>query len=421
MRFCIQDPSYKESMYLHESLLMACEDGVTGGGAYAFASQGGIELLFADETFNRFMDTGYFYLVVGMDDITNVKALRTLRDFEEQYNGHLIVKAYVHNSRGSTFHPKYSWFKKKESGVLVIGSGNLTQQGLRHNREAYTVVDCDEKTIDGIVEEWNSWIAHSQPFLFDVDDSLVLSIAAKNTTKTNAIAKAKQEITDKPESPEETALKDLFRSQPKNFRKKGEAKAPKPKAPHDEDDDKKTSIVMPLPEEYDEDDAYWTLNPDSSVLVAEIPRSGNRWKQVNFSKEIFENFFGATCGENGVYRVLLKSINSSGIMGETEVRPSVSVSSHNYRFELDAATGIDYPEDGKRPIGVFAKVSEREFLYELVMPGDAGYDSLITAMSSRQPITTKMRRLIYRCEEITQETPELSIWKRIGEDSYDKK
>ena len=178
---------------------------------------------------------------------------------------------------------------------------------------------------------------------------------------------------------------------------------------------------MPLPEEYDEDDAYWTLNPDSSVLVAEIPRSGNRWKQVNFSKEIFENFFGATCGENGVYRVLLKSINSSGIMGETEVRPSVSVSSHNYRFELDAATGIDYPEDGKRPIGVFAKVSERDFLYELVMPGDEGYDSLITAMNSRQSMTTRMRRLIYRCEEITQETPELSIWKRIGEDRYDKK
>ena len=36
---------------------------------------------------------------------------------------------------------------------------------------------------------------------------------------------------------------------------------------------------------------------------------------MNFSKEIFENYFGATCGENGVYRVLLKSINSSGIMG----------------------------------------------------------------------------------------------------------
>lgn len=418
MNFCIQDPSYKESMYLHESLLTACKDGVVGGGAYAFASQGGVELLFADEAFGRFMDTGYFYLVVGMDDITNIKTLSALRDFEERYKGHLVVKAYVHNSRGSTFHPKYSWFKKQEGGLIVIGSGNLTQQGLRHNREAYTVVECDSKTIDGIVDEWNSWLAHSQPFLFDVDDSLVLSIAAKNTTKTNAIARAKQEIADKPESPEEAALKDLFRSQPKNLRKKGEAKAQKPKETPKEEDAQKARIVLPLSEEYDEDDAYWTLNSESSVLVAEIPRSGNRWKQVNFSKEIFEDFFGATCGENGAYRVLLKSINSSGVMGDTEVRPSVSVSSHNYRFELDAAAGIDYPDGGKRPIGVFAKVSERDFLYELVMPWNAGYDSLVTTMDTRQPMTTRMRRLIYCCEEISQKAPELSIWKRVGEDHY---
>lgn len=420
MQLCIQDPSYSKSMYLHESILMACKDGVLGGGAYAFASQGGVELLFADEAFNKFMNAGSFYLIVGMDDITNIKTLKALQNYIEQYKGHLIVKAYVHNSRGSTFHPKYCWFKKKDGGMLVIGSGNLTQQGLRHNREAYTVVECDQKTIEGIVEEWNSWIAHSQAFLFGVDDSLVLNIAAKNTTKTNAIAKAKQEIADKPESPEEAALKDLFRSQPKNLREKGETEAQKQIAPHKEND-KKTSIILPPPEEYDEDDAYWILDQNNEVLVAEIPKSGNRWKQVNFSKEIFENFFGATCGENGVYRVLLKSINSRGIMGETEIRPSVSVSSHNYRFELNAATGINYPEDGKRPIGVFAKVSERDFLYELIMPGDEGYDSLITAINSRQPMTTRMRRLIYRCEEIIQETPELSIWKRIGGDCYDEK
>ena len=418
MRFCIQDPSYKESMYLHESLLMACENGVIGGGAYAFASQAGVELLFADEAFNRFMNTGHFYLVVGMDDITNIRTLKTLRDFQERYKGHFVVKAYVHNSRGSTFHPKYSWFKKKDGGVLVIGSGNLTQQGLRHNREAYTVVECDSKAVDGIIDEWNSWIEHSQPFLFDVNDSLVLGVATKNTMKTNAIAKAKQEITEKSKSPDEAALKDLFGSQPKDLRKKVKQKVLKPKEPHNEDEDIKARIL--LPEEYDEDDAYWVLNPGSTVLVAEIPRSGNRWKQVNFSKEIFENFFGATCGENGVYRVLLKSINSRGVMGDTEVRPSVSVSSHNYRFELEAATGIDYPEGGKRPIGVFAKVSERDFLYELVMPGDAGYDSLTSAMISRQPISTKMRRLIYFCEEISQETPELAIWKRIDEDRYDE-
>ena len=77
---------------------------------------------------------------------------------------------------------------------------------------------------------------------------------------------------------------------------------------------------------------------------------------------------------------MLKNVDKSGTLGKTEVRPSVSVSSQNYRFELDAAAGIDYPKDGKRPLGVFVKVSQRDFLYELVMPGDVGYDSLIVAM-----------------------------------------
>ena len=93
MQLCIQDPSYSKSMYLHESILMACKDGVLGGGAYAFASQSGVELLFADEAFNKFMDAGSFYLIVGMDEITNIKTLKALQNYIEQYKGHLIVKA----------------------------------------------------------------------------------------------------------------------------------------------------------------------------------------------------------------------------------------------------------------------------------------------------------------------------------------
>ena len=92
MQLCIQDPSYSKSMYLHESILMACKDGVLGGGAYAFASQGGVELLFADEAFNKFMNAGSFYLIVGMDDITNIKTLKALQNYIEQYKGHLIYR-----------------------------------------------------------------------------------------------------------------------------------------------------------------------------------------------------------------------------------------------------------------------------------------------------------------------------------------
>ena len=419
MNFCIQDPSYKESMYLHETILDASKGGINGGGAYAFASRGGIELLLADETFKQFLEKGKFFLVVGMDDITNIRALQTLKAFVEKYSGHLTVKAYIHNNKGSTFHPKYCWFQKIEGGVLIIGSGNLTEQGLRHNREAYSVIDCNAEEISSVAEKWDEWIAHSQPFLFDIDDTRVLSVASKNATKAHEVAKAKKAVLEKADTPDEQALKELFQKQPKDLFKKKRLPLQKKESEKKPVITPPVSITIPVVADYNEDDYYWTISPDSDVLVAEIPKSGDRWKQVNFSKEVFEDFFGATCGENGVYRVLLKNVNSHGTVGDTEVRPSVSVSSHNYRFELDAATGLEYPKGKNRPIGVFAKVSERDFLYQLVMPDDIGYNSLTSALDKREHASSKMRRLTYLCKDISEETSELAIWRHIDEDNYD--
>ena len=420
MHFCLQDPSYKDSLFLNESIMMASKNASIGGGAYAFASRSGIELLFGDDAIKFFLEKGHFFLIVGMDDITNIKALQTLKALEERYNGHLTVKAYIHNSRGSTFHPKYCWFKHSEGGVLIIGSGNLTEQGLRHNREAYSVVDCTADEFSSVENEWDRWVEHSSPFLFNIDDSRVLKIAAKNATKAREVALAKRAVTEATEATDDNDLKELFQRQPKNHinkkKKKFPAKDYNPESPADQEEINRSPVLL----DFDEDSGYWQLNPKNTILVAEIPKSGNRWKQVNFSKDTFETFFGATCGENGIYRILLKSINAKGIMGDTEVRPSVSVSSSNYRFELDAASGLDYPNDGNRPIGVFAKVAERDFLYQIIMPSEAGYESLTSALDRRKPRSSKMRRLIYSCKDISEETPELAIWNRIDKENYDE-
>ena len=418
MQLCIQDPSYAHSMYLHESLLMACKNGINGGGAYAFASKGGVELLFADEIFNDFMKNGKYYLVVGMDDITNTQALKTLKQFENKYNGHLIIKAYIHNSRKSTFHPKCSWFQNDKGGYLVIGSGNLTERGLRHNREAYSVINCEEQVLREIIDEWNSWIQHSQPFLFNLDDPLVLGIAVKNETKAFAISKIKHE-TERKKTLDDASLTDIFKNQPQDVSSQNSSNVSK----GDEESKQVTSrpiVSLSGSTIIDEDDAYWEIGYDSPILVAEIPKSGDRWKQVNFSKEIFENYFGATCGENGTYRILLRNVENDGTLGDIEVRPSVSVSSHNYRFELNAATGKDYPTNGNRPIGVFAKVAERDFLYELVMPENKGYTQLETVLkSTSKSESNKMIRLSFSCKQISSITPDLAIWQRIGKESND--
>ncbi len=77
-----------------------------GGGAYAFASKDGIELLLEDENFKEFLKNGSFLLIIGMDDITNIYSINTIKRLLERYEGHLKVKAYIHNSKGSIFHPK---------------------------------------------------------------------------------------------------------------------------------------------------------------------------------------------------------------------------------------------------------------------------------------------------------------------------
>lgn len=57
----------------------------------------------------------------------------------------------------------------------MLRAGNLTQKGLRHNREAYSVIPYDDENIKKVTEEWDSWYAHSLPFLLDIDDPIVMA------------------------------------------------------------------------------------------------------------------------------------------------------------------------------------------------------------------------------------------------------
>lgn len=373
---CIQDPSYENSKYLHETLLSECVDCTVGAGAYAFATKDGINLLLSDENFKKFLERGTYTLVVGTDDITNEHCINALIELEKKYCAHLKVKAYVHNGKGSTFHPKFSWFSNANGGSLVLGSGNLTQKGLRHNREAYSVIKYD---LDGIAEisaEWDKWYTHSAPFLFDITDPVVMAKAKLNTEKIRAVNTAKSTIRkERQVQAGEIKLVDIYKTQPKD--QKTSDKETRAKDSDLENAKPNADNVPITDEDIDVDASYWVISQDSPVLIAEIPKSGNRWKQANFDKKSFERYFGATCGENGEYRILLKSVNDDGSMNETEIRPSVSVSSQNYRFELEAANGLDYPKDSERPIAIFAKVSCRDFIYMLLMPGNTHYNEVM--------------------------------------------
>ena len=412
----IQDPSYKNSMYLHETLLSECINSIKGGGAYAFATKDGINMLLTDENFKIFLTKGVYTLIVGTDDITNEHAVNALIELKQKYGKHLVVKAYIHKNKGSTFHPKFSWFQKKDGGSLVLGSGNLTQKGLRHNREAYSVIQHTTDEMEKVVAEWEEWYTHSAPFLFDIDDPIVMIRAKQNTEQTRAVSEAKASVRKEiAHSQANDELASVYENQPQDPKR---VKIATPKKTSNvsvkKEQEVPTTQVVITDEDVDIDASYWCITDESDVLIAEIPKSGNRWKQANFDKNTFENYFGATCGENGAYRILLRCVNSDGSMCETEIRPSVSVASQNYRFELEAANGLSYPSGSNRPIAVFARVSQRDFIYTLLMPGSTGYDETLTFMAKKQKPSARMRRLTYIAKDVLTDVPMLSIWKRLN-------
>ena len=145
------------------------------------------------------------------------------------------------------------------------------------------------------------------------------------------------------------------------------------------------------------------------VLIAEIG-GGPRWKQVNFPVEIFENFFGAERGNNS-YTIQLTNISKDNILGEVEVRQAVSVKSRNYRFEINCEeTNGSYPGNDKRPIGLFVKLNDREFLYKVLLASDKRYVSIKNYLYQESDNrATELKRAIVHVEAIHAIYPELVL------------
>jgi hypothetical protein len=372
--FFLQDPLFQKSYTIHEALLKACEGANYGGGAYAFVSIEGVKLFIEDEAFVKLIQNGGFKLIVGVDEITSEKVLVRLGEIRQQYADRLHIYAFLHDTKGSLFHPKFSWFKKENGGVLVLGSGNLTGKGLRLNREAFSYIEVDQAKIQEIENYWNEWLDHNSKYLLPIDDEKVLKKAKTNAKIYSRLKRNLEAVSDIQET-------------------------------------EKLIEETPIFQSYEDEDIYaWTFSDDAAVLVAEIPRSGNRWKQANFDKSSFENFFGAQPGVNGHHRILLRNVSSNGNLAtEIEVRPSVSVASHNWRFELEAASGIPYPDDG-RPIAIFVRVSTRTFLYQLLLPGDTHYIEVLQFLNNNNPDTSRVRRQQTNVYNLKTECPNLPLW-----------
>ncbi len=325
----IQDPGDPDSLYLLEVLLEACSSAEGGVGAYAFVSEGGVRLLFEDEDFRAFLQRGSFSLVVGVDAVTTPAALKALAQAAAEFKN-LEVRAFLHDRKG-LFHPKLCWFSHGVGAVVIVGSSNLTVGGLAANWEAFALVDVDEEQAVLLVQQWHRWIALNEPNLWPIDHEAVLARAALN--------------------------------------------------------------IRPMTSRGSGQDVRPPASPDlrDPVLVAEIPRSGPRWKQANFDLHTYVSFFQAKPGTRR--RVFLWHVGPDGEPGEVEVRPTVDVASHNFRVELGAATGLAYPSAGP-PIVVFRRVATRRFVYRLLMPDEPGYSELTAMLDANYDGSAAQKRRI---------------------------
>ena len=311
----IQDDVYAESLHLDEVLLDAIPHAKNGAAAFAFATADGLSAIFDSKEFAEFYANGHrFDLYLGVDSITNPKALAYAKRLSEKYNDCLNVRIYYDPSRRAIFHPKTTWFENScgDGCVAFVGSGNLTHAGLQQNVEIFSWIEQDADTFATTLSSWNGWIAAASAAgnIHTVDAEIV-----KEKAKENNISHAQIKPSVKIEDAQPPAT------------------------------------TMPV---VDEDE----------VIISVMPSQKSRgWGQFAMAKEYYTDYFGFSIDDdpNKIvdHRILLRPVFENGEIGTmVSAKGSISRSSQNYRLELAAAREVTVDE-GARPVVVFVKTGKR--------------------------------------------------------------
>jgi len=339
----LQDPTAGGNNLLH-AISRAARDADSGGGFFAFASFKGIEMLFKDEFLHRLAKKRGFELIVGVDAITNKGALDSLAGLSKRLPM-FEARVLLHESP-TLFHPKLCWFAKGSELTLIVGSGNLTPGGLVTNFEAFAVCPLSgaaaaaaKTEIEGFQHRWD----HR---LLPPDHPAALTRAAKNTGSERSLMKKMAPADEFPAStpaPEATAL----------------------------------------------------------VLVAEISKNVDERTQLDVGIEMFTGFFGAK-PEGG--HILIQPVSSSGKLEEVETpRAIFPTRSRNYRFEAKAGAGRKYPAPGSgRPFGIFVRMPDGIFRYQLLWPTEPGYVEIDSLLTERAGVAKKKRPMRREAVTVTE-------------------
>jgi hypothetical protein len=122
--------------------------------------------------------------------------------------------------------------------------------------------------------------------------------------------------------------------------------------------------------------------PSTRFLVGQVPGAGGRWRQLHLNEAVVIDFFRIR--PHSEERVILRERRADRSYGPTEVRRCVySEHNKNYKIEVGARRGMDYPTSGV-PIVIFREHLERRFDYMLLFPDEAGHAELL-ALTQRLP------------------------------------
>ena len=305
---------------LHTALVAAATGATGGFAAFAFATSAGIDTALAEPAVRKLLGIGQFQLVVGLDAITDTAAVAALKTAKAALPNALISLFY--NPKGGVlYHPKTMFFKRPAGGRCLTGSGNLTLGGLRNNWEAFWKADVSAADAATLEAQWAKWMADHEDNLLLADDPRVTAQAALNAKTRAKIQKAVKE-TD-------------------------------------------AEALAALEEEAAE---AASLNP---FLIAEVPK--NRPGQADFGIDTYQGFFGVTIGKPR--EVNFYQVRTDGSLAPPEHRHAVAVKSSNYRFEVEALSGLQHPANDHF-ILVFERIGKSEYKYVLLKPGEVGHASV---------------------------------------------
>lgn len=362
----------------------------------AFASYGGVSAL------TKYIEEGKakgmkIKVVLGIDQKgTSKEAL------EEVLAWGVDARIFHTNSR-NIFHPKVYLFENRDIFTLIVGSNNLTVPGLVQNIECSLLI---KDTIDpssvhkDFYRYWKGILDGTETNLYPLTREFIDGLYEDNKITSDYQRSQRYDSDDdRKDEPKEESVSfktATIQKFPEGFRPKRLIKVKKAKTI------KKVTKIVEEP-----------VRIDNAVLIAEIPRSGNRWKQANFSQDVFEDFFGAKKGDNS-YKIKLTNIKKDGTLGEVTESQSVTVKSNNYRFELRCEeTNLPYPMGKNRPIGLFVKEDTNNYLYQVLMPTEESYkkikDYLYLETKDQKGRKDLMRRHIVDVEAIHALYPELII------------